>query len=79
MQELEDQGIFARSAGRTSLMEEMPEAYKELAEITTELEKHYRDIQDFEFTIQEEVLFMLQTRSGKRTGQAAVKIAVDLV
>ncbi|MCJ7582417.1 MAG: pyruvate, phosphate dikinase [Candidatus Aminicenantes bacterium] len=62
-----------------TLEEKMPEAYKELAEITTELEKHYRDIQDFEFTIQEEVLFMLQTRSGKRTGQAAVKIAVDLV
>ena len=62
-----------------TLEEKMPEAYRELAEITTELEKHYRDIQDFEFTIQEEVLFMLQTRSGKRTGQAAVKIAVDLV
>jgi len=62
-----------------TLAEKMPEAYKELDEITTELEKHYRDIQDFEFTIQEETLYMLQTRSGKRTGQAAVKIAVDLV
>ena len=62
-----------------TLEEKMPQAYKELAEITTELEKHYRDIQDFEFTIQEDMLFMLQTRSGKRTGQAAVKIAVDLV
>jgi len=62
-----------------TLEQKMPEAYKELEEITTELEKHYRDIQDFEFTIQEETLFMLQTRSGKRTGQAAVKIAVDLV
>ncbi|MCJ7581876.1 MAG: pyruvate, phosphate dikinase, partial [Candidatus Aminicenantes bacterium] len=62
-----------------TLEEIMPDAYRELAEITTELEKHYRDIQDFEFTIQEEALFMLQTRSGKRTGQAAVKIAVDLV
>jgi pyruvate,orthophosphate dikinase len=61
------------------LEEEMPEAYRALSEFTTSLEKHYRDIQDFEFTIQEEKLYMLQTRSGKRTGQAAVKIAVDLV
>jgi pyruvate,orthophosphate dikinase len=61
------------------LKEEMPEAYRALSEFTTSLEKHYRDIQDFEFTIQEERLYMLQTRSGKRTGQAAIKIAVDLV
>jgi pyruvate,orthophosphate dikinase len=61
------------------LEEEMPEAYRALSEFTTSLEKHYRDIQDFEFTIQEEKLYMLQTRSGKRTGQAAIKIAVDLV
>jgi len=61
------------------LEKEMPRIYKELDEITTKLEKHYRDIQDFEFTIQEEKLYMLQTRSGKRTGRAAVKIAVDLV
>ena len=57
----------------------MPKAYKQLREITTRLEKHYRDVQDFEFTIQEERLFMLQTRSGKRTGYAAVVIATDLV
>jgi pyruvate,orthophosphate dikinase len=62
-----------------SLEKEMTAAYKELAEITTRLEKHYRDVQDFEFTIQEEKLYMLQTRSGKRTGMAAVKIAVDMV
>ena len=62
-----------------SLEKEMTAAYKELKEITTRLEKHYRDIQDFEFTIQEETLYMLQTRSGKRTGMAAVKIAVDMV
>ncbi len=62
-----------------SLEKEMPSAYKELKEITNRLEKHYRDVQDFEFTIQEGYLYMLQTRSGKRTGQAAVKIAVDLV
>jgi pyruvate, orthophosphate dikinase len=57
----------------------MPKAYKQLRDITTKLEKHYHDIQDFEFTIQDERLFMLQTRSGKRTGYAAVVIATDLV
>jgi pyruvate,orthophosphate dikinase len=57
----------------------MPQAYKQLREITTRLEKHYKDVQDFEFTIQDERLFMLQTRSGKRTGYAAVVIATDLV
>ena len=62
-----------------SLEKKMTAAYKELKEITNRLEKHYRDVQDFEFTIQEEKLYMLQTRSGKRTGMAAVKIAVDMV
>ena len=57
----------------------LPKAYKQLREITTRLEKHYKDVQDFEFTIQDEVLYMLQTRSGKRTGYAAVVIATDLV
>jgi pyruvate, orthophosphate dikinase len=57
----------------------LPEAYRQLRQITSRLEKHYRDIQDFEFTIQDERLFMLQTRSGKRTGYAAVVIASDLV
>src|SRR4029453_1750338 len=57
----------------------MPQAYKQLRSITTRLEKHYKDVQDFEFTIQDERLFMLQTRSGKRTGYAAVVIATDLV
>jgi len=57
----------------------MPEVYKQLREITSNLEKHYRDIQDFEFTIQEGKLYMLQTRNGKRTGPAAVRIAVDMV
>src|SRR5213075_1052363 len=57
----------------------MPKAYKQLREITTRLERHYKDVQDFEFTIQEEKLFMLQTRSGKRTGYAGVVIATDLV
>jgi pyruvate,orthophosphate dikinase len=62
-----------------NLKKDMPEVHDELKEITDQLEKHYRDIQDFEFTVQEEKLYMLQTRSGKRTGQAAVKIAVDMV
>jgi pyruvate,orthophosphate dikinase len=57
----------------------LPKAYKQLREITTRLEKHYKDVQDFEFTIQDERLFMLQTRSGKRTGFAAVVIATDMV
>jgi pyruvate,orthophosphate dikinase len=53
--------------------------YNQLREITTMLEKHYRDVQDFEFTIQDGKLYMLQTRNGKRTGPAAVRIAVDMV
>jgi pyruvate,orthophosphate dikinase len=61
------------------LADVLPEAFKQLREITTRLERHYKDVQDFEFTIQENQLFMLQTRNGKRTGLAAVNIAVDLV
>ncbi len=61
------------------LKDEMPKVFRELKATTDRLEKHYGDVQDFEFTIQEEKLYMLQTRNGKRTGQAAVKIAVDLV
>jgi len=56
-----------------------PEAYAQLREITTSLENHYKDMQDFEFTIQEGKLYMLQTRNGKRTGPAAVRIAVGMV
>ncbi|MFP4082368.1 MAG: pyruvate, phosphate dikinase [Candidatus Aminicenantes bacterium] len=62
-----------------AMKEEMPEVYDELTEITERLEKHYHDVQDFEFTVQEGKLYMLQTRDGKRTGLAAVKIAVDMV
>jgi pyruvate,orthophosphate dikinase len=57
----------------------MPKAYKELRQITSRLERTYRDIQDFEFTIQDEKLYMLQTRNGKRTGYASVVIATDFV
>src|SRR6267142_178955 len=57
----------------------MPECYRQLREITDRLERQYRDMQDFEFTIQENHLYMLQTRNGKRTGKAAVKVAADMV
>src|SRR5437660_4232166 len=57
----------------------MPDVYNQLREITTRLEKHYRDMQDFEFTIQDRKLYMLQTRNGKRTGLAAVRVAMDMV
>src|SRR6202045_1464354 len=57
----------------------MPEVYDQLREITTRLEKHYHDMQDFEFTIQDGKLYMLQTRNGKRTGLAAVRVAIEMV
>src|SRR6516162_7691012 len=56
-----------------------PEAYRQLRDITTRLEHHYKDVQDFEFTIQEGKLYMLQTRNGKRTGPAAVRVAIQMV
>jgi pyruvate, orthophosphate dikinase len=55
------------------------DVYKQLRDITASLEKHYKDMQDFEFTVEEGKLYMLQTRNGKRTGPAAVKVAVDMV
>ncbi len=64
--------------GLPTLEREMPQAYKELVRIYKRLEKHYRDMQDIEFTIQRGKLWMLQTRSGKRTAAAAVQIAVDM-
>jgi len=57
----------------------MPEVYNQLRDITTRLEKHYKDMQDFEFTIQDGKLYMLQTRNGKRTGLAAVRVALQMV
>src|ERR1700756_3038961 len=57
----------------------MPDVYHQLREITTRLEKHYKDMQDFEFTIQDGTLYMLQTRNGKRTGRAAVRVAIEMV
>lgn len=63
----------------SELKEDMPKSYNELLEVTKKLEQHYQDMQDIEFTIQQGKLFILQTRNGKRTGAAAVKIAVDMV
>jgi pyruvate, orthophosphate dikinase len=63
----------------SQLEDTLPEAFAQLKQITTDLEKHYKDMQDFEFTIQDKKLYMLQTRNGKRTGPAAVRIAVDMV
>jgi pyruvate,orthophosphate dikinase len=57
----------------------MPDVYNQLRDITTRLEKHYKDMQDFEFTIQDRKLYMLQTRNGKRTGLAAVRVALEMV
>lgn len=63
----------------TKLEEDMPGVYKQFLEIANKLEKHYRDMQDMEFTIEDEKLFFLQTRNGKRTAPAALQIACDLV
>jgi pyruvate,orthophosphate dikinase len=63
----------------TRLKERMEAVYTQLREITDRLEKHYKDVQDFEFTVEDGKLYMLQTRRGQRTAQAAVKIAVDMV
>ena len=63
----------------TKLAEDLPECYQQFMDIANRLEDHYRDMQDMEFTIQEGKLFFLQTRNGKRTAQAAIKIACDLV
>ena len=63
----------------TQLEQDMPEVYKQFKDIAERLENHYRDMQDMEFTIENGKLFMLQTRNGKRTAAAALKIAVDLV
>ena len=62
-----------------TLKDEMPEVYTEFANIAERLEKHYKDMQDMEFTIENGKLFILQTRNGKRTAKAAIKVAVDLV
>ncbi|MBN1479117.1 pyruvate, phosphate dikinase [candidate division KSB1 bacterium] len=66
-----------RAANFPSLEEAMPKVYKQLAEIETKLEHHYKDMQDLEFTVQDGRLWLLQTRNGKRTGEAMVRIAME--
>ena len=68
-----------QKSSKAAMEEEMPKIYQELCNIAGRLEQHYSDMQDIEFTIEQDKLWILQTRSGKRTTQAAVKIAVDLV
>ena len=62
-----------------SMEETMPDVYRQLCDVRAKLESHYRDMQDIEFTVQRGTLYMLQTRNGKRTAKAALKIAVDMV
>lgn len=69
----------AGNSGLKSLEDEMPGVYRELVDIYKKLEAHYRDMQDMEFTIERGKLYLLQTRNGKRTGFASIRIAVDLV
>jgi len=81
---LNSQGEDVVSGSRTpkhidQLQNDLPSAYKELTRVCETLEKQYKDVQDFEFTVEKGKLYMLQTRTGKRTAEAAVKIAVDMV
>ncbi len=77
--ELQDISEEERKQNYPSLEETMPKVYKELDKYQKKLEQHYRDMQDLEFTIQEGKLWILQTRNGKRTGAAMVKIAIDML
>jgi len=77
-QYLTKQARETAGAKPASMEEAMPEAYGELARVFDQLERHYRDMQDIEFTVERGKLWMLQTRSGKRTAKAALKIAVDM-
>ncbi len=72
-------GLSKKDGGKQSLETKFPEAYTQLHEIQNRLERHYKDMQDLEFTIENGTLWLLQTRVGKRTGFAAVKMAVDMV
>lgn len=72
-------GKAKNGTGLPAMEEVMPEVFQELVAIYKRLEKHYRDMQDIEFTVQDKKLWILQTRSGKRTAAAAIKIAVDMV
>lgn len=78
-QSLTKYGREKEGSDMLSMEESMPTVFQQLDDTRLKLEKHYRDIQDLEFTVQKDKLFMLQTRSGKRTAKAALKIAVDMV
>jgi len=78
-QPLTNAGKATSGGGRPSMEEVMPDAFHALVDVQARLEAHYRDMQDIEFTVQQGKLWMLQTRSGKRTAQAALKVAVDMV
>ncbi|HET9904374.1 MAG TPA: pyruvate, phosphate dikinase [Xanthobacteraceae bacterium] len=77
-QEITEAARIAAGSDKPSLEKAMPEAFRELSRIYALLERHYRDMQDLEFTVEQGKLWMLQTRAGKRTAKAALKIAVDL-
>ena len=78
-QHLTIEGKLAQKSDSPSMDEVMPEVFKQLAAVRLRLETHYRDMQDIEFTVQRGKLYMLQTRNGKRTAKAALKIAIDMV
>ena len=78
-QHLTIEGKLAQKSDSPAMEEVMPEVFKQLAAVRLRLETHYRDMQDIEFTVQRGKLYMLQTRNGKRTAKAALKIAVDMV
>ena len=77
-QDITDEARQESGSDKPSMETAMPDAFKELTRIYTRLEKHYRDMQDMEFTVEQGKLWMLQTRSGKRTAKAALRIAVEL-
>ena len=78
-QSLTKYGREKEGSDMPSMEESMPVVFKQLDDVRLKLEKHYRDMQDIEFTVQKDKLFMLQTRAGKRTAKAALKTAVDMV
>lgn len=78
-QHLTIKGKDAQGSSLPAMEETMPVVFKQLVEVRDMLEKHYLDMQDIEFTVQQQKLYMLQTRSGKRTGAAAIRIACDMV
>ncbi|MCB1720898.1 MAG: pyruvate, phosphate dikinase, partial [Alphaproteobacteria bacterium] len=78
-QSLTKKGRKKEGSDLPSMEETMPEVFKQLDDVRIKLETHYKDMQDLEFTVQKDQLFMLQTRSGKRTAKAALKVAVDMV